>query len=124
MQDDEVDRGESLLSEELIPVQELPARLPPASSGKRMHRAAVWRWVRDGLKSADGSRVRLEALRMGRRWVTSKQAVGRFFRRLSDARRASDGGAVAAAPATRTDPRSIATLARFGVSVPSSGSSS
>lgn len=124
MEDDEAGRVEGLLSEELIPVQELPALLPPSASGRRLHRAAVWRWVRDGLKSVDGSRVRLQALRMGRRWVTSKQAVARFFRRLSEARSHSDGEAVAAAPAPRTDPGSIATLARFGVSVPPAGVSS
>ena len=64
--------AESLLDEELISVQDLPARLPPAKSGRRLHRAAVWRWVSNGLRLADGSRVRLEALRMGRRWVTSR----------------------------------------------------
>lgn len=113
----------TLLDEELIPVQDLPARLPPSRSGRRLHRAAVWRWVTDGLKGPDGGRVRLEALRMGRRWVTSKQAVARFFRRLSGAEPGSGGSPAAPAPATRTDPATAATLARFGLA-PRAGSSS
>ncbi len=116
--------AESLLDEELIPVQELPARLPPARSGRRLHRAAVWRWVTDGLKGPEGGRVRLEALRMGRRWVTSKQAVARFFRRLSGAELGIGGSSAAPVPAARTDPATAATLARFGLAAPRSGSSS
>ena len=116
--DTETPSAEALLSEELIPVQELPARLPPAKSGRRVHRAAVWRWVSQGLRGPDGTRVQLEALRMGRRWVTSKQAVARFFIRLSDQRVRNDA-APARGPATaHSSPATVATLARFGLRLP------
>lgn len=115
---------EPLLGEELIPVQDVPARLPPSRGGRRLHRAAVWRWVTHGLRRPDGSRVRLEALRMGRRWVTSTAALGRFFRRLSGAERVSDGSAVATPSAPRADPATVATLARFGLAVTGARASS
>lgn len=44
--------------------------------------STVLRWILKGLPSATGGRVRLEAVRRGRRWVTSSAAVGRFFAAL------------------------------------------
>lgn len=119
--------AEALLAEELIPVQDLPSRLPPSKSGRPMNRAAVWRWVSRGLSRPDGSRVRLEALLMGRRWVTSKEALARFFVRLSGGRSAGDQSPAPPA-ASRTvqalKPATLATLARHGISVPNSAASS
>lgn len=116
--------AEALFSEELIPVQDLPARLPPAKSGRRVHRAAVWRWVSEGLRAPDGARVKLEALRMGRRWVTSKQAVARFFVRLSGQRVASDRTTGHGPATSGPSPTTVATLARFGLSLPNAAASS
>jgi hypothetical protein len=36
------------------------------------------RWVLDGIRTADGLRVRLEAARLGGRWLTTAGALARF----------------------------------------------
>jgi hypothetical protein len=64
--------------------------VPPARSGKRTHIGTVLRWILDGAKGPSGEQVRLEALRIGNRWMTSRQAIQRFAEaltpRLSDSR--------------------------------------
>jgi hypothetical protein len=72
-----------LLSEQLIPVYEIPRILPPSASGRRLHRAAVWRWVSKGLPDRHGVRIHLEAVRIGRHYVTSRQALARFIARTN-----------------------------------------
>jgi hypothetical protein len=41
--------------------------------------STVYRWIADGVQAPDGSRVRLEAVRLGGRWLTSTQAIERFI---------------------------------------------
>ena len=47
--------------------------------------SAIWRWCRRGLKSRSGKRVRLEHLRVGRRVLTTRSSLERFFRELTAA---------------------------------------
>jgi len=44
--------------------------------------STIFRWIAKGLPAAEGGRVRLEAIRRGRRWLTSRAAVRRFFAAL------------------------------------------
>ncbi len=63
---------------------EAAARLvPPARGGKRCHISTILRWILDGSRAPDGSRVRLEAVRLGGKWVTSAPALQRFAERLT-----------------------------------------
>ncbi len=63
---------------------EAAARLvPPARGGKRCHLSTILRWIIDGSRAPDGSRVRLEAVRLGGKWVTSAAALQRFAERLT-----------------------------------------
>ena len=41
--------------------------------------ATVFRWIVRGLPAADGGRVRLEAVKRGKTWLTSRAALRRFF---------------------------------------------
>jgi len=41
------------------------------------------RWILNGTKRQDGQLVRLEALRMGSRWITSVEAIQRFAEALT-----------------------------------------
>src|SRR5262245_51788545 len=41
--------------------------------------STVFRWIRFGVLLPDGRRVRLEAIRLGGRWLTSAQAIERFI---------------------------------------------
>lgn len=45
-------------------------------------RATVWLWVSKGIRG-----VRLEAVRIGRQWVTSTEALQRFAERLTEPER-------------------------------------
>jgi hypothetical protein len=60
------------------------ARLVPAGHGaEKTHISTLLRWIIRGAKAPDGSVVRLEGIRMGSRWFTSRQALQRFAARLT-----------------------------------------
>jgi hypothetical protein len=56
--------------------------LPPGRRGRPPTLSCLLRWVLDGVKTPDGV-VRLEALRLGGRWITSEEALQRFAERLT-----------------------------------------
>jgi hypothetical protein len=58
-------------------------RLEEAARIARSHFTSVYRWVLRGLPGPDGQRVRLEAVRVGRAWITSREALARFAERLT-----------------------------------------
>jgi hypothetical protein len=80
-----------ILSETTVTVAEVAARLPGARAATRVHPATVTRWILTGARTPSGCRVRLEAARVGGRWITSSEAVARFVAALT-------------APATPPDP--------------------
>jgi hypothetical protein len=47
------------------------------------HPATVSRWITTGVKAADGTRVRLEAVRSPSGWKVSRDAVDAFLARLT-----------------------------------------
>ena len=47
------------------------------------HIGTVLRWILTGLKSPAGELVRLEGIRIGGKWLTSKEAMQRFAERLT-----------------------------------------
>jgi hypothetical protein len=47
--------------------------------------ATLWRWRTKGIKNINGERVRLECVRVGRMWCTTRKAVADFIRRSTDA---------------------------------------
>src|SRR5262249_36463284 len=53
-------------------------RQPTHAPGQTTHVGRIMRWLLDGARAGDGSRVRLEALRLGGGWITTIQAVERF----------------------------------------------
>ena len=55
------------------------------------------RWILTGLPDEQGNRIKLEAVRRGKPWLTSKAALQRFLQRLPQ----SDGN-TAPAPEIRT----------------------
>ena len=57
--------------------------VPPARSGKRTAFQTILRWVTCGAKGPGGVRVRLEAIRLGGRWMTSHASLQRFAERLT-----------------------------------------
>jgi hypothetical protein len=102
---------------------ESPIRLHEAAriagtgrAGRPIHSSTVFRWILTGVKSPTGERVRLEGLRVGSHWVTSRQALQRFFERLTP----QLGQPTPQAPRTpnarrRASERAAAELERVGI---------
>jgi hypothetical protein len=72
-----------LHNETLISLAEAAKLVPPARRGKRAHLSTVLRWIIDGARTPCGNVVKLEGIRLGGRWLTSKQALQRFAEALT-----------------------------------------
>src|SRR5215468_8961652 len=72
-----------LLTEKLIPLLQVARNLPPSRSGRPVSFSCVFGWVRAGIPGPDGRRVRLEAVRVGGRWLTTEEALARWAGRLT-----------------------------------------
>ena len=72
-----------LLAETTIRLHEVPALLPRGRNGARAHLSTILRWIQKGAKSPTGEVVRLEAVRLGSKWITSREALARFTQRLT-----------------------------------------
>ena len=59
--------------------------LPRGRNGARPQLSTLLRWVLEGVRGLDGRLVRLEAVRLGRKWVTSRAALQRFAAALTPA---------------------------------------
>jgi len=66
-------------SDELLGLSQAAAACPPVD-GKRPHASSLWRWMRKGCRG-----VRLEHVKVGRRVVTTREALEKFFRETADA---------------------------------------
>jgi hypothetical protein len=105
-----------LSAETPLPLTAAAKMVPPARSGKRTHLSTLLRWIIRGVKNPNGEIVRLEAVRLGGRWVTSQDALQRFAERLTP----RIEGAPAAVPRTperrrRASERAAAELERQGI---------
>ncbi len=60
-------------NEELIPIRQVPARLPPRANGKQVHVTTVYRWINHGVRG-----FRLESIKVGGTTYTSVEAMQRF----------------------------------------------
>jgi len=72
-----------LQTETPISLSDAAKLLPAGRGGKGPYISTLLRWIVDGSKGPDGEVVRLEALRAGKRWITSKEALHRFMKRLT-----------------------------------------
>jgi hypothetical protein len=98
-----------ILSEETI-------RLEEAARISKVHFSSAYRWVLRGVPGPSGTRVRLEAVRVGRAWVTSREALQRFSAALTP--HLDDGSAPSPRTATarrRATELASARLAEIGI---------
>src|SRR5262245_44373289 len=72
-----------LLTETSLSLTEAARLLPRGRRNRKPHFSTLLRWILSGAKSATGELVRLEALRLGGRWVTTHEALQRFAARLT-----------------------------------------
>jgi hypothetical protein len=82
---------------DLTPIPQLIPLLPPGRGSERIHGSTLLRWILKGIRGPDGQRVRLRAVRVGSRWMSSSAWLGEFFEALTPVFRDAD-----AAPAPRT----------------------
>jgi hypothetical protein len=66
-----------LRNESTISLSQAARMLPPGRRGRPVTLSCVLRWVLDGVRTPAGI-VRLEAIRLGGRWLTSIEAIERF----------------------------------------------
>jgi hypothetical protein len=105
-----------LTTETPLPLAAAVKLVPPARTGKRTHLSTLLRWILTGAKAPDGSLVKLEAIRIGNRWMTSKPALQRFAERLTprlDSRAVT--GARSPARRQRATERAAEELSRLGM---------
>jgi hypothetical protein len=74
-----------LAIERLLPLGDAARNLPPLRGGKDVSPSTVWRWASRGIRARNGAVVRLEIIKVGGTCCTSEEALGRFFRALTDA---------------------------------------
>ena len=72
-----------LNGEKLITLSDAVASIPGNRGAKRLHPATLTRWILKGALALDGRRVRLEATRLGNRWLTSAESLSRFSAALA-----------------------------------------
>jgi hypothetical protein len=70
-------------TETLLSLSQAARALPSSRGGRPVTLSCVLRWVLDGVRLPSGEVVRLEALRIGGRWLTSQEAIQRFAERLT-----------------------------------------
>jgi hypothetical protein len=72
-----------VFNENLVTYSEAAKLLPRRPHGGRVGISTIHRWRMVGLRSTDGMRVKLETVKVGGICMTSKEALQRFFDRLS-----------------------------------------
>jgi len=72
-----------IINETTISLSQAARRLPPGRKGAPTSLACILRWVLAGSRGAGGQKVKLEAIRLGGRWITSVEALARFAERLT-----------------------------------------
>jgi hypothetical protein len=75
----EIQSGEGLslsAAGRLFPAHRGPGSVAPST---------IFRWVKTGSKTTDGRLIKLEAVRLGNRWLTSRSALNRFVGALTAA---------------------------------------
>ena len=66
------------LTEQIISLREATKCLPVRRRGKPVHISCIYRWTLSGCKG-----IKLESIQVGGTRCTSREALGRFFERLS-----------------------------------------
>ena len=101
-----------LHEESVIPLGEVPSRIPPGRGGRRVNLSTVNRWA---LRGVGG--VRLETVVCGGRRYTDRAAIARFIERTTAARERPQTSPAAsqAPPAPAKDRRRSVTAAEEGL---------
>ncbi|MFO0806064.1 MAG: DUF1580 domain-containing protein [Gemmataceae bacterium] len=72
-----------ILNETVLTLPQACSLYPGTRGASRKHPATLTRYIRKGCRGAAGVRVKLEAIRDGGRYLTSREALDRFHERLN-----------------------------------------
>ncbi len=72
-----------ILSGDALGLSDAAALFPGTRGEGRMCSSTVWRWIATGARAVGGEVVKLEAARIGTRWLTSRAALARFSAALT-----------------------------------------
>jgi len=100
---EEVQQGATLLNAEDLVCFMVAAKssgLPGARGRAHLNASTLFRWATKGVPDAHGIRHRLEAVRVGARWLTSTEAVRRLVAKLTEASLPADTPKPASPPPT------------------------
>jgi len=97
-------------TETLVSLADTPQHLPRRRGGKRPHVSCIYRWTTSGCKG-----VVLESLQVGGTRCTSKEALARFFRRLTQGGAADVPTVRSIAQRQRAAERAMRDLEKAGV---------
>jgi hypothetical protein len=86
----EVHMGFDFDKEKPLSLADAAKRLPSLRTGKTINPFTITRWIQTGTLLRDGTRCRLEAIRVGNSWVTSAEAINRYLAALTAACLAPD----------------------------------
>jgi len=103
--------------ENLYPLKQLLSYVPPARKGKKTAMSTLVRWILKGARSTGGELVKLEATRLGNRWMASLEALQRFGERLAG----DKGHPLSEAPRSpaarqKADDKAVQELRKAGIS--------
>lgn len=72
-----------LLNETPLSLTQAAALLSTWRGGLPMDRSTLSRWISSGIKASNGTSIRLEAIKLGGRWLTTVEALRRFAAALT-----------------------------------------
>ncbi|HKB36992.1 MAG TPA: DUF1580 domain-containing protein [Gemmataceae bacterium] len=107
-------------TEPLISLSTACGLVPPGRSGRQTHLSTLLRWILKGSKGPGGRTIRLEAMRVGGRWMTSAAALQPFAEALTPRLDANDKTVPVPPPRTsgqrqRASDRAGAALEKLGI---------
>jgi hypothetical protein len=104
-----------LTTEATVSLSQAARLLPPGRGERPVTLSCLLRWILRGARSPSGERVRLEAVRLGGRWLTSREALQRFAEALTP--RLADTQPPPRAPAARqrASERAARQLEKLGI---------
>jgi hypothetical protein len=97
-------------TETVIALSQVGKHLPRRRAGKRPHVSCIYRWTTAGCRG-----VILESIQVGGTRCTSKEALARFFRRLTQGDAADSPAVRTCAQRQRAAERAMRDLERAGV---------
>ena len=72
-----------ILDEDVVSTAGAAGYLNERVPGAKFTPVVIWRWMTKGALNTAGQRIRLEHAKLGRKLITSRQALCRFSNRLS-----------------------------------------